>query len=866
MLRVQLFGSGRIFDDAVEVRLRSREWTLPLLAYLLMHRGEVIPRRRLAFLMWPDESEEDALTKLRQNLHRLSRVLPEAPAGTPWVSGGSHTISWNCSTPFAIDVAEYERLRTETATLEQAVEHYTGDFLAELDEDWIAIERERLRRLYHADLGTLIRKHRSRRSFDRAIHYAGLLLVSDPWHEEALRALLSARYESGDASGALAEFDAFARRLRAEMDAEPMPETLALREAIARGAPISTTLDSAENAAGHYSHTLPFIGRTEDLASLHGRWSRAARGLGGLTFVRGEAGIGKSRIVSELALLAEAEGGRVLLGRTSSPERDPYQCFSSAVRGALPLVAGVALAPPFLAALAELVPELHAYREDIPQPVRLDPQSERARLLDAGAQLLIELARPRPLLLILEDVHRAGVATIDAIAGIVPRISRSPVLVIATCRPEAVDRVRTLRRLLTDAQSSAELLELGPMNADEVRLLVDASGVAERVSSEFVSSLHRRSGGNPLFVTELMRDAERAESGGSAIAIPETVSAMITERVATLAPSSITVADVAAVAGEAFSVELIREVAQLPNRELLDGIDELLDRHLIRETTGRARYDYAFTHHLVHAAIYENVPPDARSRRHRRIARILEAESSAAAGDNDERAREIALHFERGQDASRAAHHYAHAARRAAALYANEEARELVDRALELGAREDRERFDLLLLRSKLSARLGDIAGDDSDVRALEEIARRLDADAIGTALWQRIDLASRRANRDEECEAIERLREHATAIGSDYWLASVDEAQANRAFSDGEFAVAIECALRADRRRRRNRTRRGVRGTCERQHLHERRRCGVFRFRGRAACRTRGRCGSAHLRIVPRGAGGVQYLVRLRS
>jgi predicted ATPase len=306
------------------------------------------------------------------------------------------------------------------------------------------------------------------------------MLVSDPWHEEALRALIAARYESGDASGALAEFDAFARRLRAEMDTDPMPETLALREAVARGAPISTTLDSTGPSDGRPRETLsPFVGRAEDFAVLHGRWSRAARGVGGLTFVRGEAGIGKSRIVAELALTTESEGGRVLVGRTSWPEQGPYQCLSSAIRTALPLVAGVKLAPPMLAAIAELVPELRAYHDAIPELVRLDPESERLRLLDALAQLFAELARPRPLLLILEDLHRAGSSTIEAIAGILPRLSRSPILLVATCRPESVDRVHPLRRLLNDSEGATELLDLGAMNADEIRLLVDANDGGE---------------------------------------------------------------------------------------------------------------------------------------------------------------------------------------------------------------------------------------------------------------------------------------------------------------------------------------------------------------------------------------------------
>jgi DNA-binding SARP family transcriptional activator len=795
MLRIRLLGNGRVFDDSAEIKLRSREWTLPLLGYLVLHRGEAIPRRRLAFTIWPDEAEEDALERLRHNLYRLTKALPPAPKGVPWLSAAGHTLGWNNSAPFEVDVAEFERLRADEATLESGVAAYGGEFLSEFDAEWIAFERERLRRLYHGDLSALVRTNRSRRSFDRAAVYAQLLLASDPWHEECLRALISVRYESGDAAGALAEFDAFARRLRAEMNADPMPETLALRDAIARGATIPSSLGTVENATKQAPERTPFVGRAGELGKLRDRWLRAARGEGSLAFVRGEGGIGKSRLVSELALIAESEGGRVLVGTTSSPERDPYQCLASALREALPLVAGVELAPPFLAAIAELVPDLRSYRADIPHLARLDPASERARLLDALAQMFAGLARPRPLLVLLEDLHRAGTATIDAIASIVPRLVRSPVLFIGTCRPEAVDRVHPLRRLIYDPAAGSELVDLGPLKEHDVRSLVDAIDTEKRSSPEFRAALLQRSAGNPLFLTELLRDGLRTGDGDAVI--PDSVKSMVSERVASLAATSKTVVEIAAVAGESFTAEMVHEVGRLPNGDVLDGLDELLDRYVIRESTGRERYEYAFTHHLIHAAIYEGIPADARLRRHRRIARILDTSASGSGADaGDERAREIAHHYERGGEATRAAIHYATAARRAAALYANDEARDLVDRSMKLDPRGDRERFELLLLRSRLNGRLGDTSADDADVQALEELAERLDSDATGSALLRRIDLAVRQANRERECEGIERLRAHAIATGSDRWLAATDEARSRRDYIDGHVDRSIEAAV----------------------------------------------------------------------
>ena len=320
MLRVQLFGSGRIFDHAAEIKLPSRTWTLPLLAFLLVHRGELIPRSRLAFTLWPDEPEETALLNLRRNLHRLVKALPPV-AGAQWVTLDGHSIAWNASVRFDLDVAEFERLRAEQATLEQAVALYAGDFLNEIDEDWVAAERERLRQLYLADLGSLIVAKRSRRAFAAAAQYAQQLLAADPWHEDALRQLMAVRYDSGDSAGALAAFDGFSRHLRAEMNVDPMPETLVLRDAVARGVAIPSALGESEFASKRTPDPSPFVGRSEELERLRNQWLRAARGNGSLAFVRGVAGIGKSRLVSELALITEAEGGRVIVARVLGADR-----------------------------------------------------------------------------------------------------------------------------------------------------------------------------------------------------------------------------------------------------------------------------------------------------------------------------------------------------------------------------------------------------------------------------------------------------------------------------------------------------------------------------------------------------------------
>ncbi|HXW77070.1 MAG TPA: AAA family ATPase, partial [Candidatus Eremiobacteraceae bacterium] len=795
VLRIKLLGTGHVFDGNSEIKLPSRASTLPLLAYIVLHGADTIPRSQLAFTLWPDEPEQDSLHDLRRKLHLLLKSLPSATGeAAPWIVVDGDTVAWNTARVIDFDVARFERLRADPSTLEQAVALYEGDLLEEIYDDWIVAERERLRGLYLADLNSLILASRSRRAFDTAAAYAKRLLRADPWREDTVRHLISARYEAGDAAGALAEFDRFARTLRAEMNVDPMPETLVLRDAVAHGAPIAGSPVPPQSAKRRARTAPPFVGREAEFTRLREQWLHAASGSGALALVRGEAGIGKSRLVSQLALLAESQGGRVVTGFTSAPEKDPFQCISTALRGALPLVAGIALAPPLMAAVAELVPELRGHRDDIPPLVRIDPTRDRTRLLDALAQLLAALARPRPLMVVLEDLHRASKTTIEALGELLPRLSRSTLLMVVTYRDEDLSRSHPLRDLERSAAPTAQSIVLGPLGDVEIRSLVEAVAPQKAASPGYVRSLIARSGGNPLFVTELLRDAQRA-TGEASDAIPASIRQMVADRLDSLTRTGRVVAEVAAVAGEDFTVEVIREIAALPDGALLDGLDELLDRHLVREST-ESRYEYAFTHHVVHAAIYNGMDAQARSRRHRRVARKLAA---SVADDLGEGAAEIALHFELGGEPRQAAVYYERAARRAARLNANAEACDLIGRALQLGGGNDRQRFGLLLLRSRLHARLSEPAAERADLDELESVAKRLDdGDAACCALERRVDLAYRETDRKAESDALEQLERRAEKAASERWLAVAAEARSKRAQSDGDYAACVDSALDA--------------------------------------------------------------------
>ncbi len=774
-LDIRLLGHPQIASAGATIKLPKRAATIPLAAYLLLHREQQISRNTLAFTLWADATEEVALAELRRYVYLLNKTLPPTPSGEPWIRADGDMLRWHVDDAMRLDVADFERLSADPGTCAEAVDVYAGDLLADSYDDWVVSYRERLRALYFTDLSTLIARYRDDRKFARALEYAARLLAADPWREDIVRLTMACHYESGDAAGAIATFEVFAKRLKAELGVEPMPETLVVRDAIVRNAPLPASLGSGAmpegSAAREANEGLPFAGRHGELEQLRALWMRSARGNGSLMFVAGEAGIGKSRLVAELARSVESEGGRVCVGVTTCPERFPYECIVEALRYSLPYVATLNLDPLRLAIIAQLIPDLAIRRADLPEIPSVDPSREQARLLDAAASAISAMALPRPLLMIFEDLHWAGADTLAAIAFLARRLAKSAVLLVGTYREEEAGRAHPLRAVLQELRGEqlANTLTLKRLSQADVIDIVERMPIPAGKGPEMARLGFERSEGNPLFLTEALRDVVREVEGGPARGDARRTSgdilhATIAARLASLSEEGREIAQVAAIVGHGFDVDLIREVAGASEAAILDGVNELMDRHLVREAGVRRRYDYAFTHHLIQEAIYEMVAQPLRTRRHRRIAQLLEAQPSDAGGFA---AADRALHWERGGDGARAATQYLAAAAHAAALFANHEAIAHATKALAL-ANNDQTRSQALLLREQAFGKLGEREAQAADIEVLRALSEQNGDDELSwQTLLRTLQLQRSLGDREKQASAVEELERRA-AVSSD--------------------------------------------------------------------------------------------------
>ncbi len=793
-LRIHLLGQPRFFYEGERYAFHSRPRALALLAFLLLHRGAHLTRDTVAFTLWADDSEAEARAKLRRHVYQLTNALP--PSSVPYVVSVEETISWNDAASVWVDVDEFERCIAHESRWPEAAQLYEGDLAPAIYDDWIAPMRERLRREYTGALERLLFRARSRRDFAHAISYAERILANDPWREDTLRQLASIRYESGDRAGALREIDVFARQLSAEMNAELMPETLALRALMLRGGALPDSAAHGTADVPEAANVLPFVGRAAEIEQLAQAWRVAAHGQGKVVLIGGEAGIGKTRLATEVALLANVQGGRVLRGTTSSPEQVPYQAFVEALRDALPLLTAVDVRPVWLAAVAALIPELALRRSDLPTLPAIDAERGRSRLLEGLAAVVQGLSRERPLLLVLEDLQWAGEATLFALEYLARRVVAFPALILATYRNEAGDAARAVQPLRRKLQleNVASHLSLGGLSneaiCDLARSLPALAPDAEAVGAH----VHAVSAGNPLFAVELLR--ETAESG-----VRETSSrflrAMIEARMSRISENARKIGEVASVVGATFDADMLRDISGLTENAVLDGMSELLGRSLVREV-GRVHFAFAFSHELIASAMYEGIELQRRAQWHRRVATTIER----LASDPDEAAGTLAYHYDKGGDAEQAAAYYFESANRSFKIFANQEALAGATRGLEL-SREPDQRRALLGLRERIFGRIGDRDAQRADIDELERLAT--DEDARTDILWRRAQLARALGEFSEEARHLEEFAQRARAANNFGRQAVGHRAAAKNLMLRGDYAKAAaeaQAALSIDRQR----------------------------------------------------------------
>ena len=763
MVKYSILGPVELRDGERRVAVGGPR-QLTLLALLLVNANRALSDDRLIDTLWGDLDRAGALRRLHVTILRLRRTLdPEGVHGESALrrAGGGYLLAVGTAELDAevFQTCLQEGLRARDAgdvwrardLLRRALGLWRGPVLAEVAYE--AFAQPEIRRLEELRLGAL----EARVDCDLRLGEEGgligeleALVAAHPGRERLAAQLMLALYRGGRQADAL---DVYARTrayLSSELGLTPGPALQTMQvEILAQSPALQRVADEPGLAAWRVVLALPrslqapasspFIGRDAELKRLRARWTEVREGARSTIVLGGEAGIGKTRLASELARTVHGEGALVLYGRCDEGLAMPYQPFVEALR---PYIRAVGpdrvrtelgdLAPE----LGRLLPELAGLGE----PVRADPGSERDALFEAVAALIEAMTRQRRALLVLDDLHWAATPTLLLLRHLLRSERPLGVLLVATFRETELDPAHALAQLLADMHrdASAERVRIRGLDQHAIAALLQAAvgNALDERASELVHALATQTAGNPFFIRELL--AHMSESGTilfngersspdfpvAQLEIPERLRQVIDQRVARLSAPAGQLLRVAAVAGARFSFALLERV--LGQRSgALDALDEAVAAGLLNEA---GHGDHVFAHALVRQAVYRQLGSARRIRLHRQLGEALEA-----LGDADANVEALAHHFAHAAadgQAVKAAAYALVAGRSATARLAYEDAAAHYERGLQaLRLNEqphDERRCELLLALGEAHWGAGELDKARQAYRQAAELAGRL--------------------------------------------------------------------------------------------------------------------------------------------
>jgi tetratricopeptide (TPR) repeat protein/tRNA A-37 threonylcarbamoyl transferase component Bud32/DNA-binding Lrp family transcriptional regulator len=446
---------------------------------------------------------------------------------------------------------------------------------------------------------------------------------------------------------------------------------------------------------------IQLVDRAEEMNLLREAVDRAVRGEGGLVFLCGEAGIGKTRLARELRAYAHLRGMRVLYGRCPALFRmdgvPPYVLWSEVVRDYLEncspeqLYRVVGFYP---AEVAKVVPELRQKLGAIPQSFPISPEMEQNRLFEAFSQFVSNISKEAPLLVVLDDLQWTDSTSLLLLHYLARGAYRSSLLLLGAYRNTDIDSKHPLTAVLTELNRERLLqsVSLKRMSLNDISEMIKQILEQDDIPAEFCRLVYEKTRGNPFFAEEViksLREEEiihREKSGWtirevSRIEFPETVKSVVKARIDRLDEECQNVLTLASFIGNDFTCEALAAVTGIEENKLLDLIEKLLKTGLVKHRVIRGEDVCSFADIIVRDVVYEEVSPFRRKKLHNTVGCALE---KVYAKRIEEHLGELALHFLESGEKDKALDYFLKAGEKASKIYANNEAASYFQSALRL--------------------------------------------------------------------------------------------------------------------------------------------------------------------------------------
>ena len=404
------------------------------------------------------------------------------------------------------------------------------------------------------------------------------------------------------------------------------------------------------------------VGRHAEKAAMADAFKRVAGGDGReVLLVSGEAGLGKTTLVAEVARSAMAARAMVLFGHCEEDLANPYQLFSEALGHFVThapeeqLVAHVEAHGP---ELARLVPALASRLPGLPPSKATDADTERYQLFAAVVGLLVHVSRQQPVVVVLDDLQWADKASLQLLRHVSASDQPMQVLVLGTYRDSELTRSHPLLETLAALHRRVGVAHIELTGLDDTGVVSFMEAVAGHTLDDaavgLARAVHRETDGNPFFVSEVLRHLSEtgavtqdatgrwvARDTSQQLALPSSIRVVIDARVGRLGRDAERVLSLASVIGRDFDLDVLARASNSSEDEVLDILDAATAAALVRELADAPGH-YSFAHALIQHTLYEDLGLTRRARAHRRVAEALE---DLCGGRPGERVGELARHW-----------------------------------------------------------------------------------------------------------------------------------------------------------------------------------------------------------------------------
>ncbi|MEN8172112.1 MAG: AAA family ATPase [Chloroflexota bacterium] len=709
-LRIQILGPFEVWRHQELLTLPTQK-TKALFQILLVEPGQLVSKDQILEYLWPDLPFRKAQNNLWVTVSQLRRVLqpnlqPRAPSAYIVKQGEGYCFNvessyWMDGDAFAAHLAAAQSATDLTIRItawEAARALYKGDYLGdELYAEWAQFPRIQWKRRFEQLMVNLALAYRQNGRYQQTINLSQEILNTDNINETAARLLMSSHAALGERTAALKVYAELADSLQDEIGVDPMPETVELARQIklpdGKWKPDEQVFPLVSTPLQIPS---PFVGRGVEIDRLTRLLKQVTVGQGQTVLIAGELGIGKSRLVSEAAVVAHQDGFRILSTHCYHVEQSmPYQPLIDLARQVMANdVLWKQLAPVWLRELAILVPEMEATAAAARTVSSLSDElddSQQGRLYQAIFQLFAKHAERSKLLIIIDDIHWADSATLQCLHYLTRHIDRVPIILIFALRGENIssdaDLITMLHGLKRESNVTSLLLTR-LTKADTTALLEQTADTAPHVD-QLSQWLYQETDGNPFFFTSLLQSMREdglldnaAEKNWSALAqadpsltLPDVVRDLVRDRLQDLPLSEQESLNWIAVYGRPLDFSTLQAISLQPHLSLLNAVEKLVERQLLVETTGQ----YDFDHHKIRDVVYYDLSAARREFYHRQIAEMLQEMSPSPSN-----ASILAHHFEHGRENEVALAYWMQAGKHAQDTYAYQQSVHHYERALAL--------------------------------------------------------------------------------------------------------------------------------------------------------------------------------------